>query len=340
MRLAGLAVAFAAVLLAHGRAEPRIDRLRATGALPAHITGRFQQVIGFQQTDAGVYYVFDRRAHTVYTVAPGADAPHQLLSLGAEPGRVLDPSAFDVDPSDGSFVIADAPGGRQRIQTFTNTLGALGAFLLPGRSVPRITLGTFVLNGVGSLQYTGTSILLNQPSTGSLVTEYGFDGSIKRTFGQLRQTGHESDPDVHIAMNVGLPLVDPTGGFFFVFQAGIPMFRKYDAKGQVVFERHIEGPELDEYVRTLPTTWPRRRAGEGDVIPLVLPVVRTAAVDRSGRLWVSLTMPYTYVYDAEGEKVRTVQFQAARLISPDGLFFAHDGRLLVTPGCYEFPGNW
>jgi hypothetical protein len=31
-----------------------------------------------------------------------------------------------------------------------------------------------------------------------------------------------------------------------------------------------------------------------------------------------------------------VQFRAAGMLEPTSLFFAHSGRLLVTPGCYEF----
>jgi len=68
----------------------------------------------------------------------------------------------------------------------------------------------------------------------------------------------------------------------------------------------------------------------------VLPAIRAAAVDPQGQLWISLSQPYTYVYDARGDKVRTVQFSAAGTISPTSLFFTRDGRLLVTPGCYEF----
>jgi hypothetical protein len=71
-------------------------------------------------------------------------------------------------------------------------------------------------------------------------------------------------------------------------------------------------------------------------VPLVPPVVRTAAVDPEGRLWVSFVLPYTYVYDAEGEKLRTVQFRAAGVIAATSLAFPGGGRVLVTPGCYEF----
>jgi hypothetical protein len=42
------------------------------------------------------------------------------------------------------------------------------------------------------------------------------------------------------------------------------------------------------------------------------------------------------VYDASGDKIRTVQFKGADVIAPNSLFFTKDGRILVTPGCYEF----
>ena len=132
-----------------------------------------------------------------------------------------------------------------------------------------------------------------------------------RTFGNLRYTGHEDDRELHLALNSGLPLVDPTGGFFFVFQAGVPVFQKYDAAGRLMFERHIEGSEIDDFIRTLPTIWPQRPATNGEV-PFVRPTVRTAAVDRAGNLWVSLAVPYTYVYGPDGDKIRTVQFRACR----------------------------
>jgi hypothetical protein len=314
-------------------AHSRVETLRSTGGLPAHIAGSFQRPIGFQQTDRGDYFVFDRRAHAVYTVA--GDAVKKIIEVGAEAGRVLDPSAFDIDPSDGSFVIADAPFGDARVQTFTASGGRLGGFSLAGKQMPRLTLDTFVLNGVGSIQYTGKTILINQPEAGSLVTELAFDGTPARTFGRLRVTGQQ-DPNVHLAFNAGFPLADPRGGFYFVFTAGIPIFHRYDAKGQLLFERHIEGPEVDDYLRSMPTTWPTRRTDQGGVLPVVPPAVRAAGVDRSGRLWVALTTPFTYVYDGVGDKLRTIQFRGADLLIPNSLFFTKDGRVLVTPGCYEF----
>jgi hypothetical protein len=329
-----LVAGFILVTFTPAPAPPAIEVLRSSGGLPAHIAGRFQTPLGFQQTDAGQYFVFDRRAHAVYTIVD--DAAKKIIEVGAEKGRILDPTAFDLDPSDGTFVIADAPLRQQRIQVFTASGGRIAGFTLPSRDVPRLTLGSFVLNGIGSIQFTGRSILINQAEAGVLASELSIYGQPMRSFGQLRATGHEAEPDVHLALNAGLPLVDPIGGFYFVFSAGVPVFRKYDGEGRLVFERHVEGPELDDYLRTMPTRWPLRHTEDGDVLPLVPPAIRTAAVDREGRLWVALMQPVTYVYDRAGDKIRTVQFKGADVLAPNSLFFTKDGRVLVTPGCYEF----
>jgi hypothetical protein len=332
MRSAALLLVLTAALAQP--ASPRVLTLQSTGGLPAHIAGSFERPLAFQQSDAGQHFVFDRRAHAVYTVA--GDAPKKIVDDGAEPGRLHDPTAFDMWPADGSFVIADAPLRRQRIQAFVASGSRLGGFTLPTREVARVTLDAIVLNGIGSIQYTGDTILINQPENGVLVSELTLYGETKRSFGQLRATGQEADPNVHLALNAGLPLVDPTGGFYFVFSAGVPLFRKYDAQGRLVFERHIEGPAVDPYLQTMPSRWPARRNDDGDLLPLVPPAIRTAAVDRQGRLWVSLMQPFTYVYDPSGDKIRTVQFRGADVLSPTSLFFTKDGRILVTPGCYEF----
>lgn len=324
------------MFLATSVAALKPDVLRSTGAVPAHVAGRFREPTGFQQSSSGQYFVFDRRGHTVYGLDERQSSAWEIIQIGAEPGRIIDPTAFAVEPN-GTFAVADAPNNRERIQIFSPAGFRIGGFLLPGRLKMRVTLDNAVLNGIGSLQYTGTSILMSQPDTGALITEFALNGGVNRTFGRLRRTSHEDDPELHLALNSGIPLVDPHGGFFFVFQTGEPTFQKYDDAGQLLFERHIEGREIDQLVAALPTRWPTRRTAEGEM-PLVTPTIRTAAVDRDGRLWIAFVVPYTYVYDAEGDKIRTVQFRGAGLVQPNSLFFGKDGRILVTPGLYEFRG--
>lgn len=316
--------------------QPRVEVLKSTGGLPAHIAGLFAEPINFQQSRDGTHYVFDRRAHTVYRVDESLSKATKIVQIGQEEGRIIEPTAFDLEPG-GMFVVADAPKNVERVQLFGPDGTRVGGFALPGRAAPRITLGSVVLNGLGSLQFTGRSILMNQPESGALFMEFGLSGTPLRSIGLLRATGHEADRDVHLALNVGTPLAHPKGGFYFVFQSGIPIFRRYDTQGKLLYERHIEGPELDGVLAAMPSSWPRRGGpGEGRELPLILPTVRTAAVDPSGDLWIALAVPYTYVYDSDGEKKRTVQFSAAGTVSPTSLFFAANGRLLVTPGCYEF----
>lgn len=325
-----LAIAAVAAVL---RAAPA-DVLRSAAGIPAHIAGGFAEPIGFQQSTSGQYYVFDRRAHTVYGIDRDRTSAWEIVSIGPEAGRIIDPTAFAVEP-DGTFVVADAPNARERIQIFSSDGVKIGGFLLPGRAKSRVVIGNLVLNGIGSLAYTGTSILMSQPENGALVTQYTLTGGVYRSFGTLRRTGHEDDGELNLALNSGVPLVDPTGGFFFVFQTGEPVFRKYDRTGALVFERHIEGREIDEFVTHLPSRWPTRKTADGE-LPMVSPTVRAAAVDATGHLWVSFVLPYTYVYDRDGEKIRTVQFHAAGIMSPASLFFGHSGRLLVAPGLFEF----
>jgi hypothetical protein len=308
--------------------------VRSSGGLPAHVVGLFRQPVAFQQSVDGDYYVLDRRGQSVYRITPTGEA-EKIVQIGPEQGRLLGATSLHVGPS-GRFVVADAPGGRERVQIFEPDGTPIGRFTLPGRAAPRITLGNAVLNGVGSLQFTDRSIVMNQPELGGLVTEFGLTGHPFRTFGVFRRTGHEDDRDVNLSLNSGIPLVDPTGGYYFVFQAGVPVFRKYDRSGTLLFERHIEGPELDSIIAALPTTWPRRADERGREFPVITPTVRTAAVDRLGHLWVGLTGPLVYVYDRSGEKTRTVRLQAAGMIQPDSLSFSRTNSLLVTPGCYEF----
>jgi hypothetical protein len=307
--------------------------LRSVAALPPHLAGLFSEAAAFHQLRSGGYIVFDRRGHAVYSVDAGLTAATKIVQVGGESGHIIQPVAFAVS-SDDRFVVADAPAGRERVQRFTPDGTRLGGFVLPGRMEIRLQYGGLVLNGVATIQYEGESILVNQPERGAVITEYTLEGTPRRNIGLLRPTGYEGDPDLHRVLNTGIPVINPQGGFYFVFQTGEPRFRKYDAQGTLLLERVIQGTELDAWLASQPTQWPTRRGPRE--MPVVLPLVRTAAVDPAGNLWIAFTLPFTYVYDQTGEKTRVVQFHGAGLMAPTSLSFARDGKLLATPGCYIF----
>ncbi len=322
-------------LRAAGVAAPAaVEPVRSAGGVPPFLAGEFEEPGGYALRPDGSALVFDRRRHRVYTVDAARTTVTPLVDIGFEVGRVLRPTSFDAAPN-GDFIVADAPGRQPRVSVFDGRGKVLNTFSVAATATPRLTIGNLVLNGIGAARYTGVTVLLNQPERGVLVSEYSVTGAVQRQIGTLRPTGFEHDADVHMAFNTALPLPAPDGGVYVVFLAGPPAFRKYSSAGILEFERVIQGRALDPIVMAMPTQWPRRNVDDVRY-PLVRPTILTAAVDPGGRLFVATPTAHVYVYDADGEKIRTLQLLGAGAISPTSMWFAPDGRLLVTPGLYDF----
>jgi hypothetical protein len=314
--------------------RPDLEVLIAARGLPRAFTSQLLDTIGYAETGTGESLVLDRRSHVVWTVDAKRATWRKVVLAGEKLGQIAYPTALAVGPGD-QFVVADVSQGADRLQWFDLTGKMAGAFWLPDKHSPPMIVLSVMFNGIGALHFTGESFYVGYPFRGSLISEVDLKGLTVRQIGLQRTTGQESDPELHLALNSGVVAADPTGGFYYVFQAGEPLFRKYDADGRLVFERHIEGVEIDEKIRAIPNVWPKPADRKGNM-PFLEPMVRAAAVDRAGRLWISLQTGFTYVYDRRGDKIRTVQFDAGGVIAPSSFFFTADGRLLVAPGCYEF----
>jgi hypothetical protein len=336
LALATVAPLLALSLSAQAPAPGAVLELKAKGGLPPETCNAFRDPVAWQQSPAGDDFVFDRRDHSVYRVPRETRQLAKIVSIGGEGGRLLEPTAFDLAPDGRTFAVADAPRGQERLQVFDASGTWRAGFFLPGRAQTRVSISGLALGGVSTLAFLGNGIVLNLPETGSLITEYGLGGTPVRSIGTLRATGHEADRQLHFAMNTGIPLPAEDGGYYFVFLSGSPVFRRYDARGGLIFERVMQGRELDPIVAQMPGEWPRRKVN-GTELPLVVPTVRTAALDRRGRLWVSFLTPFTYVFDGNGDKIRTIQFRATGIIAPSSLAFSAGGSVLITPGCFEFP---
>jgi hypothetical protein len=102
-----------------------------------------------------------------------------------------------------------------------------------------------------------------------------------------------------------------------------------------VFERRVQGREIDQLVNNLPTSWPKRQTSDGEV-PLVAPTIRTAAVDASGNPVARVRRAVTYVYDRTATSRGRSSSTPRGILAPSSLFFGRNNRVLVTPGLYEF----
>ncbi len=328
----GWCLAGAVVAVTVTTAQHRVDVLEPVFALPAHVFARFQQPATIVVTSTGDYLVLDRRAHTVFRLDTSGRVVTPIRGIGHEPGRVLRPMAIALSDDD-ILAVLDAPNNFQRLQYFAPDGMRIGGFYLPLLGTQSLVIGDQVVAGAGAMAFNGRTFWFNAPAWGALMSEIDTAGGVMRHVGQLRATGHEDNRVLHEALNTGTPVVDPTGGVFFVFQTGRPMLRKYDATGRLLFERHIEGPELDPIIARLPDRWATPDDGSR---PLPAPLVRTAAADRSGRLWVALQTGHVYVYDPVGEKVRTLVFGGPSRDLTSSLFFTPGGRVLTGPAGYEF----
>jgi hypothetical protein len=313
-------------------AQRTVEVFEPVHAVAAHVVHSFEQPSIFVQTREGHYLVLDHRAHTVHRLAAGATVARPMLGIGPEPGRVLRPTTMALGDND-VLAVLDGPGRYQRVQFFTTDGRLIGGYFLPDSAPAGLVAAGQTIGSTGMLALDGSSVWINVPAWGALMSALDISGSAVRHVGQLRPTGFESNRALHEALNAGIPVVDPQGGLYFVFQAGVPVLRRYDAKGTLVFERHIEGVEVDPIIQRLPNTWLAREDGSR---PLPAPVVRTAALDRRGDLWVLLQTGHVYVYDRSGEKRRVLAFAVPGGTIPVSLSFTSNGRVLVGPGGYEF----
>lgn len=318
-------------LAAQTPAARPVEVLKPVFAIPAHVIATMQEPIAVAATPDGDFLILDRRAHALYRVDRAGRNVRRYGRVGYEPGNLLRPSMLSMGRDD-IFALMDAPGGVQRIQYMATSGLHIGQFYLPMQGAPNAIVGDQVVTGAGAMAFTGQTFLVNEPAWGSLMAELDTTGTVVRHIGHLRATGQERDQDLHLALNTGLPVVDPTGGYYFVFQTGVPLFRKYDAAGTLLYERHVEGPDVDPVIQALPNQWLQRAA---ETKPFPQPVIRTAAADAKGRLWIAMRTSSTYVYD-QGEKVRTIYFEGVRALQPTSFFFTKTGRLLVGPDGYEF----
>ena len=94
MRFALSAVLLVAALFGvRTEATEVVDVLRSIGGLPPHIVGLFEEPLGYQQTPDGLYYVFDRRGHSVYMIDADKKAAQKVVEQNGQTSEATTPPA-------------------------------------------------------------------------------------------------------------------------------------------------------------------------------------------------------------------------------------------------------
>ena len=207
----------------------RVETLRSIGGLPPHIAGAFQEPVGL----------------------PAGSRRHLLRLRPPRPRGVRDRCRPQRVRNAGRHRSGGGPHHpaqrlRRRAATAASSWptrrAAASAFrcsirrarVRPAsscRASPRrrSSSDNLMLNGTGSVHFGGSRLLLSHPESGALVTAYTPAGYPTMTFGRLRPTGFESDRELHLAHNAGLPLADPTGGLLLRLHhraADLPQVRR------------------------------------------------------------------------------------------------------------------
>ena len=247
--------------------------------------GRSATPLGFQQTDSG---------RVLRLRSPRARGLHDRRRRGDEDRRQSAPSrgacsiprAFDLDPSRRQLrrrrraaPAAAHPDVHRR--------AAAGSAASRCRRASAARIDARHRRAERHRRRSSTpasNILINQPESGRAhLGARARTATPRRTFGQLRPTGPRGRPEraPRAERRAAARRSRPAGST----SSSSPACRcsaSTTRRARSLFERHVEGPEMDEYLRTMPTRWPTRRTEDGDVLPLVPPAIRTAGVDRAG----------------------------------------------------------
>ena len=131
-------------------------------ACRAHVAGSFRDPLGFQQTDSGQYFVFDRRAHAVYTDRRRRGEEDRRYRSPSPDASSIRPPSTSTRPTAASSSPTRRCGGRG-CRSSRRTAGASAASRCRKPRSRGSNSSSVVLNGIGSIQVRGRQHL-HQPA--------------------------------------------------------------------------------------------------------------------------------------------------------------------------------
>lgn len=300
---------------------PAVEEERAAKETPAY--SRVFQNLGLDVYDVASYQkwfcISDRTRNSVLVVNEQLAIERVIGGIGSAPGRLFRPGYIDVS-NDGIICVQD--GGNGRVQSFNIDGTYLGGF-------PTTTY-------VGFAAGAGGEVYLGQPDKGHLVSVYSQSGRRLRSFGKLKtfsevygsRFGYK-DQLYHKAINRVRLSVDKDGNLLVSFMLA-PILQKYRPNGDLLFERRLEGPEIDRLTRMLLSDSAEAYLTMAtDGFPERVIALEALALG-SGEINVMLADGSVYVADYEGRRLAVLNPQFGRHFTPEMAGLSPNGEVVVV----------
>jgi len=262
---------------------------------------RVQQACCMRIDRQGHYYLVDIKGGKVYVL--DADGKPRL-TLGRRIGEGL---------------YLDAPGGvaidgEGRIYVEDDNQMKIYVFDKMGKYLWAIPIGLRDSSVVLEVDSRGR-LWRNAPRRGKLLTAYTPQGQVITEFGDLMTLekaypGKGKDERYRVPLSRAWVALDEEDALYVAF-IFVPILQKYDASGRLLWERRLEGPEVEALVRGFWGEAPREgtywKVWNIDGVQMRVIINGMAYDKKNRRVYLLLGNNDIYVYSADGTKVSALR---------------------------------